>query len=196
MENSWGVDYGKQYAGNTVICRRKGQNYVFEQIKKNIHTDKYILEKARRENPGCIFIDAPLSLPAVYSCPDIADENYFYRKCDKELGAMSPMFLGGLTARAIKLKNELTSMGIQMLETYPGKLAQKFQLKDFGYKKSKENIGTCIKIIRQEPEGNIDVTAVATWHHFDALLCCLSAERYFRGEAEIYGDEKEGVVVF
>jgi|SRR6056297_212148 len=196
MNDFWGIDYGRQYAGNTVICQKDDQQYHFEAIPKNIHTDSYILEKARQEKPGYIFIDAPLSLPAVYSKPEIPTKDYFYRICDKELGAMSPMFLGGLTARAIKLKNVLESIGIQTLETYPGQLAQHFKLKDEGYKKNKKSIQPCIEIITQKLEGTVYPDEVISWHHFDALLCCLSAERYFRGEGKIHGDEKEGVIVF
>jgi predicted nuclease with RNAse H fold len=196
MESFYGIDYGKQYAGNTVICYRKSQNYIFEQVQKKVHTDKYILEKNRQKKPGYIFIDAPLSLPAVYSHPGTYSKDYFYRKCDRELGAMSPMFLGGLTARAIKLRDELKTLGIKVLETYPGQLAQHFKLKNEGYKKNRKNIQPCIEMITQKLEGTVDPHEVVSWHHFDALLCCLSAERYFKGEAKIHGDEKEGVIVF
>jgi uncharacterized protein len=42
--------------------------------------------------PARIFMDAPLSLPQVFFGP--SGNEFFYRRCGRELKAMSPMFLG------------------------------------------------------------------------------------------------------
>ena len=85
--------------------------------------DAFIHSEAIHLKPRMIFIDAPLSLPGIYWLGN-GFRDHFFRQCDKEMNAMSPMFLGGLTARAMRLKAELKSTGCKIIETYPRMLTE------------------------------------------------------------------------
>ena len=189
----WGIDYGKKLSGNTVICEKRHEQLAFFKAPKNKDADLFILQTIEDRKPGLIFIDAPLSLPGVYADKKNYD-NYFYRMCDKQLGAMSPMFLGGLTARAIRLKNTIEKMGIEIKETYPKTLAKQFKLKKCGYRLGKENIEKCADILDKTSLIEVDKKQMLSWHHFDALLALLSAVRYYRGLHYTYGSKEEGLI--
>ena len=189
----WGIDYGKKSSGNTVICEKKQEQLQYFKAPKNQDADKFIIQNAEARNPDLIFIDAPLSLPGVYH-DETNFNDYFYRHCDKQLGAMSPMFLGGLSARAIRLKNKLEQMGIEIKETYPKTLAKQFNLKKYGYRLNKENIEKCSEILDQTSIIEIDKKQILSWHHFDALLALISAVRYYQGFDYTHGNEEEGLI--
>ena len=101
-----GVDYGSKLAGTTVIAYNMGDGIRLERSKKNQDADQMIIDFVAEYNPQVIGIDAPLSLPGVYTGL-VGFEDYHYRACDKALKAMSPMFLGGLTARAMNSGHQL-----------------------------------------------------------------------------------------
>jgi len=189
----WGIDYGKKLSGNTVICE-KNQDYLkYFKAGKNQDADQFILDLMNQRQPVLIFIDAPLSLPGVYHDKTTYD-NYFYRLCDKQLGAMSPMFLGGLSARAIRLKDQIEQAGIEIKETYPKTLAKQFKLKELGYRQNKTDIEICTERINQTSLLDIDKKQILSWHHFDALLALLSAIRYKLGLHFTHGNKEEGLI--
>lgn len=138
--------------------------------------------------PDIVFLDAPLSLPKAYFGKG---EDFFYRKGDKKIGAMSPMFLGGLTARAIKLKTHFEKMGITFLEAYPGGLAKEWELGLFGYKKEKDHLEKVTEEVLTHLQLDM-VKLPTTWHEVDALLAYAIGKRYQVKEAHFFGDEKEG----
>ena len=189
----WGIDYGKKLSGNTVICEKQREQLVYYKASKNQDADQFIIQSIEDRKPKLIFIDAPLSLPGIYADKKEYDD-YFYRMCDKQLGAMSPMFLGGLTARAIRLKDTIEKMGVEIKETYPKTLAKQFKLKKSGYRLGKENIEKCSEILDQTSLIEIDKKQILSWHHFDALLALLSALRYYRGLHYTYGSKEEGLI--
>jgi len=189
----WGIDYGKKLSGNTIICEKHHEQLAYFKAPKNKDADRFIIQTIENRKPGLIFIDAPLSLPGVYTDKKRYDD-YFYRMCDKQLGAMSPMFLGGLTARAIRLQNTIEKMGIEIKETYPKTLAKQFKLKKYGYRLGKENIEKCSDILDHTSLIEIDKKQILSWHHFDALLALLSAVRYYRGLHYTYGSKEEGLI--
>lgn len=191
-----GIDYGSKMAGTTVIANLYEHNKVeFYFSKKNQDADQFILDFVKaNKNVWLIYLDAPLSLPAIYSDSN-AEPNYFYRKADVETKAMSPMFLGGLTARAMKLKSELNRLGIKVVETYPGKLAELIGLKEIQYKKDKSAIRPCLEIISEKSKLATNEEAVINWHHLDALLCLYSAKRHETGNSIVFGEEKEGQII-
>lgn len=193
MATLWGIDFGKKLSGNTVICIRKGSDLKFLKAEKNQDADRFILEQIYHHTPGRIFIDAPLSLPGAYF-DNQAYDNYFFRQCDQQLGAMSPMFLGGLTARAIRLKNMLLSMDIDLKETYPKALATQLRLKQCGYRKGKENLERCCETIMESSNLHFDVSSVVSWHHLDALLALVSAVRHEQKLSYTFGDPREGQI--
>ena len=105
------VLFSKEYISN--ICGKSDSSFI-----------KFVNDL----DPDVIGIDAPLSLP------DFTSENYLYRKCDKELKALSPMTLGEITARAIYLKNNFTSSYI--FEVYPKTLLELLKINHKGYKRN------------------------------------------------------------
>lgn len=198
MNGIYGIDYGAKLAGTTVVAYVEGGMLHFAASVKKQDADAFLLHFFAERQAGKIFLDAPLSLPKVYSqgantidaIPD-----FHYRVCDRELGAMSPMFLGGLTARAMKLAFILRKQGHDIRETYPGMLARHLGLPALGYKGDKVSMVPCLNSL-QESEG-IDCSnaVLPNWHHFDALLALCSGIRHGRDEAIAVGDV-EGEIVY
>ncbi|MEL7021272.1 MAG: hypothetical protein AAGK47_06685, partial [Bacteroidota bacterium] len=134
--NIIGIDYGSKLAGTTVIAHWQAMKTtpLLYQSKKKRDADRFLLDWISEQRPTHIFLDAPLSLPGIYSqLPDCT--NYFYRAGDIALRAMSPMFLGGLTARAMQLQSRIKPLGAQVIEIYPSHLAHCLGLKALSYKK-------------------------------------------------------------
>jgi len=184
-----GVDYGSKVAGTTAIYYLKNDHLNCIQSEKKKDADQMLLEFIVKNKVENIFIDAPLSLPGAFTGKS---EEYFYRKCDKETKAMSPMFLGGLTARAIKLKDSLPH--VKFYETYPAYLIKKILQWEEDYMKKEKLNSKIIKRfesimpykLKHKPEN---------WHQLDALACWYSGYRYFNGDAVEIGDILEGVIV-
>ena len=190
-----GIDYGRKFSGNTVIGYKYEDEIAFVESEKNHDADKLIVDLARQLKPEYIFLDAPLSLPRVYFNPAHEAQDYFYRQCDRDLHAMSPMFLGGMTARAIRLRHRLENEGFIVKEVYPAALADLIKLGAHGYKEKTVNIGRCINIITQLFNlHHLTIEDVPTWHHLDALLAMISGWRYLEGKAIRYGNPGEGII--
>lgn len=191
--NIVGVDYGSKMAGTTVIAALKDHNILFFQSAKKKDADRFLLEWVEKYRPDKMFLDAPLSLPRIYTSPN-SHGDYFYREADRLLGAMSPMFLGGLTARAMQLKARIAERSIATLEVYPKYLAAELLLTETGYKKEREQILPCLEKLQgylpfaiAEPPAN--------WHQFDALLALTSGWRYENNAHHSFGDPAEGVII-
>lgn len=190
-----GIDYGSKLAGTTVLAAGNLSSKIvsFHESKPRQDADAFLWKTIAYLQPGLVGIDAPLSLPGVYTglsgCSD-----YFYRIADKSLQAMSPMFLGGLTARAMQLTSRLKQSGITVLETYPSAQAQRMHLRDSGYKKSVPAIGEVLEKIRIL-FSEWQFTGCTTWHHVDALLALLAMYRFTQGIHERFGSEPEGLIV-
>ena len=189
----WGIDYGKKMSGNTVICEKTGSTTNFYRAANDSDADAFILKMIDERAPETIFIDAPLSLPGALLNKEGLN-NYFYRACDQQLQAMSPMFLGGLTARAIQLKDIIQDKGIDIKETYPKALAKKIGLKSCGYRQGNEYIAPCTVKIKETSLVKIENHSVISWHHLDALLALLSAVRYTNELHITFGDKQEGLI--
>jgi predicted nuclease with RNAse H fold len=189
----WGIDYGKKLSGNTVICEKRDHSVQFFRALRDRDADRFILELAGQNPPKHIFIDAPLTLPGAYY-----DNNrygsFFFRQCDQELSAMSPMFLGALTARAIRLKSLLSKMNLHMKEAYPKALARHLKLPQHGYRRGRENIGVCADVIMESSKLMVAKADLLTWHHVDALLALVTAVRYEQKLSYTFGDPDEGLV--
>lgn len=193
MKKIAGIDYGSKLAGTTVIATLwEGQIHLFQSQKKK-DADRFILEWIEQYRPGKIFIDAPLSLPEVYRSPSV-DGSYFYRKADRLLSAMSPMFLGGLTARAMQLKAQIAEKSIETLEVYPKQMAGELLLTETGYKKNREQIPACLEKLQSYLPFPV-AQSPANWHQFDALLAFTSGWRYENNEHRSFGDPAEGVII-
>ena len=186
-----GIDFGAKRAGTTVICRVVGDELEVAQCEKGQDADAWLHQMLHTWQPGQVFIDAPLSLPAACKNPEAGD-SFFYRACDVELKAMSPMFLGGLTARAMKLKWEFAGV-IEFYETYPKAQLQQLNLTEPGYKKDRAALPELShRLLKALPVGNTG--EIRNWHCFDAVLALVGGVRYQRGEAHCYGNTGEGLV--
>lgn len=190
-----GIDYGAKTAGTTVIARLYEYDKVdFHSSKVGQDADQFISDFLdKNEDIWLSYIDAPLSLPKIYR-NGLGEGDYFYRKADRSTGAMSPMFLGGLTARAMKLKASFKFRGIKLVETYPSKLAEVLGLKEKGYKTKLGLIPKLCEEIKSQSMLQFNNEDVKNWHHFDALLCLYSAKRFEIQAAMVFGDEEEGTI--
>ena len=184
-----GIDYGSKMAGTTSICYIKAGVVKIERSAKKQDADAMIQAFCQRERPELIALDAPLSLPGVYTAKE-GFQDYFYRVCDKELKAMSPMFLGGLTARAIKLKAMLSE--IKIIEAYPVFRAKALELHKFGYRgKTPE-----IKAILNKLGGVFATAEILSSHDMDALLCLEIGQRFLQNKTQRSGLVEEGVIYY
>ena len=187
-----GIDYGSKLAGTTTVCYLQGSELMFRMSRKGSSADDFVLKIIKELKPELVFIDAPLSLPLVYRDPNQADD-YFYRACDRELGAMSPMFLGGLTARAMRLAQPLVSTGIEVYETYPAHTAKLLKLQ--GYKTQVESVQQQLSGLSQSIGLSIQWPEKITTHHIDAYLAWWSGQRYLKREHITTGNTEEGVII-
>lgn len=189
-----GIDYGSKMAGTTAIAYLEGNSLHFAQSQKKKDADAFVKNWVTEHQPQTVFLDAPLSLPGVYTQP-ASHEDYFYRAGDRLLKAMSPMFLGGLTARAMKLSRALEQQRISVVETYPSRLADVLALDRKRYKKDKAYLPVAASIVVQQMHRLQLTEAPANWHQVDALLAFCSGWRYQQGLHELYGEASEGVIV-
>lgn len=196
MENKVlaGIDYGSKLAGTTVLAYSlNGQEVHFLASGKGEDADAFLYRHLLDLRPQLVLIDAPLSLPGVYAkLPGY--EDYFFRKADRELKAMSPMFLGGLTARAMQLKDRLSGEDIHCLEGYPAALAYQLGLVGKGYKKEKEHIYLFLRQLADKNHLKIEAESVVSWHAFDALLALLIAFRIENQAVMVWGGSEEGLI--
>lgn len=191
----FGVDFGSKLAGTTVISIFKQNKIYFMDVDEGVDADQFLLNAVEHFKPDVVFIDAPLSLPGKY-CNVEGCDDYMFRKADKELKAMSPMFLGGLTARAMRIKDELEETGTTVKETYPKIMAHKYDLSNLGYKANSRHINACRSKLQDVLNPNIimDCSDIKTWHHLDALLALMAAMNFDMGASVTFGDEREGCI--
>lgn len=185
-----GIDYGAKLAGTTAIAFIEKQKILCLQSKNKQDADAFVKKFLEEKNVVLIALDAPLSLPKIYK-DEAKGGDYFYREADKLLGAMSPMFLGGLTARAMQLCAYCKKIEISMIEVYPAALAKKWNLEQFHYKKSLSLMHQATKVI-EERIGYKLAQKPENWHQFDAVLALASALRYQNRQANRFGEQDEG----
>lgn len=185
-----GIDYGSKLAGTTAICYERDAKLFVIQSQKKQDADLFIKKTVKELKPTQIFIDAPLSLPAAYFG---RGDDYFYRACDRELKAMSPMFLGGLTARAMKLTDSLRKQGLDCYESYPAALVREYEELASNYNK-KSKVNTQILKILYAIIG-MKIETLVSYHQIDAVLCWFIGKRYLSGEARAVGEKDEGQIV-
>lgn len=194
MTSFAGIDYGSKLAGTTVIAFPMDQRlHLFASSPKK-DADQFILDWVQKYAPSRIFIDAPLSLPGVYQkMPGY--EDFFYREADRETRAMSPMFLGGLTARAMQLTQKLHTMNCTVTEVYPAYLAKMLKLNELKYKKNKAQIPVITQNILDHLPFEGPTSPLSDWHHIDALLAFLSGYRFQQKKHLTFGKKMEGSII-
>lgn len=187
----WGIDFGARLSGNTVIAACQAGQVRLYQCPVGVDASAWIQEKYREQKPELIAIDAPLSIPFGYF-----QENgdLHFREADRALAAMSPMFIGGLTARAVELTRKLSCI---VIEAYPSGLADLWLYQ--GRKRRKEDVfGFFKQFIKPRFQEWFDteppLVPPENIHQLDAWLALMSALRYQRGEAKSFGSESEGLI--
>lgn len=184
-----GIDYGAKKAGTTAACWDEDGKLLLERTDKGQDADLFLSKLVDRLKPSRILIDAPLSLPIAYTDPDLG-QDYFYRLCDKEIGgAMSPMFLGGLTARAMKLAASWEAKGIEVLETWPRGVARELDfdpLPDMIVDATETLINNGLPL----PIG----TNLSDRHMLDAVLAWWAGFRLHKGVGRVFGNPQEGLI--
>jgi predicted nuclease with RNAse H fold len=194
METVVGIDYGSKLAGTTVIAYYQNEMVRFRASKHQEDADKFIVKHLELMKPQFVFLDAPLSLPGKYVDKE-AYTDYFYRVADRELGAMSPMFLGGLTARAMKLKDYLEKMEMTVFETYPKHQAVILELNNTMYKRDEKHIRELSKVVSDKFNLNVNHDQMKTWHHLDSLLAYIAGVRFMNKAHMAIGDQEEGQII-
>lgn len=190
MKNKWvGIDYGSKLAGTTVICYLKDDKLCLISSAKGKDADKWLADLLGKIKTDYLFFDAPLSLPAAFFDKG---EDYFYRQCDKETSAMSPMFLGGLTARAMRLKSQLAKY--KFVESYPSYLIKNVFDKKEVYTKKKKYDGQLDDFLSEKIGFTFNKKPI-NWHEVDAVLCWISGKRYFDKISLEFGNKDEGVII-
>lgn len=190
-ENIAGIDFGSRLAGTTAICFLEKGKLNILQSKKRQDADLFIIDFIDRYKPWKIFIDAPLSLPSRYRGEGI---DYFYRAADREVGAMSPMFIGGLTARAVRLTDILTDKGVDLFEVYPSHLAKTIFASGTDVYKKKNGLNDFLKTVEHEIPYNLKEIPV-NWHQVDSLLAWISGYRFLHKDHLEFGDPSEGLII-
>ncbi len=185
----FGIDYGSKLAGTTAICYEEENFLHVVQSEKKKSADDFVEKWILEKQPEKVFIDAPLSLPASYFGKG---DDYFYRKCDKAVQGMSPMFLGGLTARALQLRSKLESSKRTFYEIYPAHLLR-ILFPTQSFKKGNSGLQDIWELLK--PQIPVSVNSIPeNRHQLDAFLAWYSGWRYLKGKAIFFGIEEEGLI--
>ncbi len=184
-----GVDFGARSSGNTAVCVHEGGLFHFHRSTKGADGDAWLQEVIDTLRPEAIYIDAPLSLPGAYSG---RGEDHFFRAADRQAGGMSPMFLGGLTARAMAFAARWRKTGITVHEAYPSALIR------HAWEGLKIKPGAAIRpsqlrimagmVLMPPPEPT-------DRHEADAWLCWVIGHRHRTGQAQVFGVPGEGLIL-
>lgn len=189
MTEHIGIDFGARHSGNTVFCRRERGLFVFERVAKGEDNDVWLERRVLELAPCAVYIDAPLSLPGAYFG---RGSDHFYREADRLAGGMSPMFLGGLTARAIRLAEHWRSAGIAVHEAYPAAFIRRsweFLSIPAGKAIPRHTLRLMAGMCLLPPPDPKDR------HEADAWLCWVIGHRHQHGEAQALGRTDEGVIL-
>jgi predicted nuclease with RNAse H fold len=184
-----GIDLGARSSGNTVVCRRERGLFVFERPLQGNDGDAWLEERITDLRPDAIYIDAPLSLPGAYFG---RGADHFFRAADLQARGMSPMFLGGLTARAIRFAQRWRDAGIAVHEVYPAALIRQAWEhlhiapgKAIPRHKLRLMAGMC----------SLPPPSPADRHEADAWLCWVIGHRHRAGKAKVFGAPDEGLIL-
>ncbi len=199
-EQIFGIDYGSKLAGTSVVARYNAGEVSLYQSEKKKSADDFILQLLAEYSStnDIIALDAPLSLPRVYSEPEPAksiDGDFHYRACDREVNAMSPLFLGGLTARAMYLNAQLKHKGLRVYEVYPKMVAHKEGLAElYNMRKKEATLKHKVALLLAEKyEFNLSEFP-ENLHALDALLALAGGMKIKKGQAAAWGNASEGLI--
>ncbi len=198
-----GIDLAGSEKNRTGVCKiHNGKVNIF-----TLHKDQEIIDLVPRETQCYIGIDAPLSLPK--GRKSINSPGPHFRQCDLELRKLGikffPITLGGmrmLTKRGMELKRKIEELNpnAKVFEVFPGALydflqiPRKMSKKEISkfYRKIKNILGEIIETKKLEKERKLKNLSQ---DEIDALACAISVILFLKGEAELKGDEKEGLMI-
>ena len=191
-----GIDYGSKNSGFTCASLLKQGKVFIYQAEKNKDADQSLKDFLVRYKPDVIGIDAPLSLPGVLRGLK-RFTNYHFRQADIEAKAMSPMFLGGLTARAIEIATWFNSAwGTQVIEVYPKLVSQELLLDTKRYKREEDYLPAAVRLLKNAVKWDLSDSKIENWHQFDSLLALYTTERFSNNIAQSLGNKQEGLIYF
>lgn len=188
-EGHIGIDFGARNAGTTAVCYRAKNMFRFLRCSKGSDSDAWLERTVTDLGPSAIYIDAPLSLPGVYMG---RGADHFFRVADHQARGVSPMFLGGLTARAMRLAAVWRTQGITVHEAYPAALVRHaWEALGVEPRKAipKHKLRIMAGMITMPPPDPSDR------HEADAWLCWVIGHRHQRHEAIALGDPTEGIIL-
>ena len=108
------------------------------------------------------------------------------------LKAMSPLFLGGLTARAMKLKHNLRH-STQFYEVYPGAAIRNQPSLAVHYNKKKAPTEDLMHALQRVVPYSFEIDNL---HQFDAIVAWDIAYRFRKGKAMTAGEKSEGIIYY
>lgn len=189
-----GIDLGGKSNGHTAACYNMDNKLHFVRFGSSKNHHAHIVNVVLAQHIDQVFIDAPLSLPGVYK--GLHGFNDFHRRsCDKQLAAMSPMFLGGFTASAIELATQLMQHGVEVKEVYPKALAKELQFKTYSRKLKREELLPLAEQALKHVKGFGLQEIPVVMHELDALLAWISGYRYVNSVHTLHGHPEEGLII-
>jgi predicted nuclease with RNAse H fold len=101
------------------------------------------------------------------------------------------MFLGGLTARAMRLKKNWIGQGISVYETYPAAISKELNLLHY-----KKDISLLTKeLMSLSGFEKSKIPDLPNWHQVDSLLAWYAGWRLENKLAKVVGDEEGTIIV-
>ncbi|MEA3441920.1 MAG: DUF429 domain-containing protein [Chloroflexota bacterium] len=172
-----------------------------------ISDDHDIISTMKFYSPKVIAIDAPLSLPSGLCCleenctcqPKFNRKN---RQCDRELihegiscyPTSKKSFIKNLIYRGIKLKNELSHLGFEVIEVYP--YASKVRL--FGKEIPRKNTPQGMVFLKERVADILPSLKqyLSMFNHdlCDAAIAAHTAFLHYQGKADALGSSEEGLI--
>jgi len=161
-----------------------------------LHTDEEIFTAVRDAAPDVVAIDAPLFLPIGRASIEDRSGPHL-RACDRELLRLGirffPITLGPmrmLTSRGMRLRTELTAIGILSIECYPGAAQDLWGIprKQAGnepLRRGLATLGVTGDLVRPD----------LTHDELDAISCALVGRAFLRGDYLAIGRSDEGVML-
>lgn len=189
-----GIDFGGKMSGTSVIAVPGQTTIRLFNCEKNEDADKFLLDMIQQKKISCVFLDAPLNLPCIYKGIQTR-EDYFFRESDQQLKSVSPMLMGGLTARAMKFSSILKKFGVDCYEVHPPAFISRMKLNEMGYKKETDQIPEISEKI-SEIIGLPLMHELNTWNEVDALIALAIGILFKQDKAEFCGNPEEGFVYY
>ena len=161
-----------------------------------LHTDSEILEATLRAAPSVVSIDAPLFLPKGRRSIEDRGPPHF-RECDKELLRMHirffPISLGPmrmLTVRGMKLRTELESNGLEVVESFPGAIQDLLHMP-----RKQAGLPLLARALRDYGVDLGKPDAEFNGDELDGVTSALVGLMYKTGRYRAIGDPSEGLMI-